>query len=552
MRGSIVSEQNKHERLSRFVGIEMIPEGLCMLRVVLADDENKVILLLQKLIDWESLGYEIAGTANDGLRALELVRQEQPDLLITDIRMPGYSGIELIQRAKELQPNLHFIVISGYRKFEYAQTALKYGVEDYVLKPIKQDELTSILLRLKDKLGEEAALEFRLKKSGERQQELLMASLADAAEHQQSFSAYADKRFHSSVGICFAALVRVDMAGAARTLDSCQVILRYALEIVRRELRTLTDVYAAAARKEGVAVVLRMSAYRTVAVKQCFTKIQKEIEQQRDMFGDLRCTVCLGSRQTSFEEVVLSMRQALWLCRDHLCRTQSWRDAETDRPALGQQYVMEAAQKKRFQVAAECLDEERFRQELEESFAAVRSRPDLNGQMLEDWFHQVLEACLYGMRQTGQVDGRFPAEMEDRFWLCADTRDVFETLRDGVCRQIRQLEAERSLRETRPITDAKRYIQQHYRELLRLEDVSSAVGFNATYFSTLFKKETGQNFVDYLTELRIGKAKELLSGDDLSVQDVAEMVGYQDLKYFSKLFKKTTGVSPSDYKKLYR
>ena len=523
-----------------------------MLSVVLADDENKILLLLQKLIDWGSMGYEIVGTANDGLRALELVREKQPDLLITDVRMPGCSGIELIQRAKDLQPNLRFIVISGYRKFEYAQNALKYGVEDYLLKPIKQDDLTGILLRLKDKLGEEAALEFRLKKSGERQQELLMASLADASEHQRSFISHADKRFHSSEGICFAALVRVDMTGAGWTPGSYQIVLRNALEIVRRELRALTDVYAAAVRKEGVAIVLRMSAYRTVAVKQCFTKIQKEIEQQRDMFGNLRCTVCLGSRQAAFEEAVLSMRQAQWLCRDHLCRAQSWRDAETERPSFGQRYMMEAAQKKRFQAAAECLDEARFQQELDESSRALLSRPDLNGQMLEDWFSQVLEACLYGMRQTGQVDERFPAEMEDRFWLCADAQGVPALLRDGVCRQIRRLEDERSLRETRPITEAKRYIQQHYREALRLEDVSSAVGFNATYFSTLFKKETGQNFVDYLTELRINKTKELLAGEDLSIQDVAEMVGYQDLKYFSKLFKKVTGVSPSDYKKLYR
>lgn len=78
------------------------------------------------------------------------------------------------------------------------------------------------------------------------------------------------------------------------------------------------------------------------------------------------------------------------------------------------------------------------------------------------------------------------------------------------------------------------------------------MGFNATYFSTLFKKETGQNFMDYLTELRISKAKELLCGEELSVQDVAEQVGYRDLKYFSRLFKKLTGVSPSDYKKLYK
>ena len=270
------------------------------------------------------------------------------------------------------------------------------------------------------------------------------------------------------------------------------------------------------------------------------------------MFGNLRCIICLGSRQTAFEETVLSMRQAMWFCRDRLCRSQTWRDAETERAAFGQRYIMEAAQRKRFQVAAECLDEGRFAQELEESFRTVLSQENLNGQMLEDWFFQALEACLYGMQQNGPTEERFAESMAEKFWLCADAQGVFQLLRQDISRELRRLGDERSLREARPITEAKRYIQQHYREALRLEDVSSAVGFNATYFSTLFKKETGQNFMDYLTELRINKSKELLCGDTLSIQDVAEMVGYRDLKYFSRLFKKATGVSPSDYKKLYK
>lgn len=522
-----------------------------MLRVVLADDEHKIILLLQKLIDWNRLGYEIVGTANDGLRALELVREKQPHLLITDIQMPGCTGIDLIRQAKELQPELHFIVISGYRKFEYAQSALKYGVEDYLLKPLKQEELTGILLRLSDKLGKEAALEFQLKKSGEQQQDLLVESLVNAAERQQPLTTYVGEGFDTPEGICFAALVKVDMADAARNPDGYRVVLRYALEIVRKELPALTGTYAASVRKEGIAVVLHMSAYKAVAVKQCFTKIQKEIEQ-RNLFPDIRCTVCLGSRQDSLEEAVLSMRQAIWFCRDRLCRQLSWRDAETEQAAFACRYQMDAARKKRFQVAAECLDGQRFVQELEESYRDLLADKELNGQMAEDWFGQVLETCTHGMQQSGSVDKAFTKGLEEKFWLCADLAGVFDLLQREILRELTCLEQERSQREMRPITEARRYIQQHYREALRLEDVSSAVGFNATYFSTLFKKETGQNFTDYLTELRIGKAKELLCGDGISVQDVAEMVGYTDLKYFSRLFKKTTGVSPSDYKKLYK
>ena len=115
-----------------------------------------------------------------------------------------------------------------------------------------------------------------------------------------------------------------------------------------------------------------------------------------------------------------------------------------------------------------------------------------------------------------------------------------------------QRQEENAARESRPITEAKRYIQAHFQEELKLEDVSAVAGFNTTYFSTLFKKETGRNFSDYLTELRVNKAKELLCEEGLSIQDVCEMVGYRDLKYFSRLFKKVTGISPSDHRKMYR
>ena len=495
-----------------------------MLRVVLADDENKVILLMQKLIDWEALGYEIAGTANDGLRALELVREKQPHLLITDVRMPGCDGIELIQRAKALQPKLHFIVISGSRKFEYAQNALKYGVEDYLLKPLKQ--------------------------------ELLLDALLGTAERGTSFlsagQANGEYGFHFGSGTYAAAVIRVDVPDAESYQDGYRILLRHALEIVRRESGLLTEEFAASLGHAGIAVLLYLRAYHAVEVTQCFTKIRKEIENQRDLFWNVQATVCLGSRRDSLEQAGESMREALWLCRDRLCRPQSWRDAALEMPDLARRYQMDASRKKSFQVAAECLDEVRFVQELEESCRTVEALPDLNGQMVEDWFRQVLEACLYGMRQSGETEAPLEEEMDKRFWHCTDMAAVYRLLRQGIQAEIQRLKEAKALREMRPITEAKHYIQQHYQEALRLEDVSTAVGFNATYFSTLFKKETGQNFMDYLTELRISKAKELLCGEELSVQDVAEQVGYRDLKYFSRLFKKLTGVSPSDYKKLYK
>ena len=140
-----------------------------MMRVVIADDEEKVCLLIQKLVDWTAMDMEIVGVAHNGLEALELIETRRPDLMITDIRMPGCDGIELIRRARQLDPALEFIIVSGYRHFEYAQSALKYGAGDYLLKPIKKDELTATLekmhgrwLRRTEQLSREEQMRLRL------------------------------------------------------------------------------------------------------------------------------------------------------------------------------------------------------------------------------------------------------------------------------------------------------------------------------------------------------------------------------------------------------
>ena len=116
-------------------------------------------------------------------------------------------------------------------------------------------------------------------------------------------------------------------SSAGQYQDGYRIMMRHALEIVRREAVQIADRCAIAEQKEGIAVVLYIQEYRAVEVKRCFTKIRKEIEKQRDLFWDIRCTVCLGSRRHCAEELAFSMREALWLCRDRLCHVQPWRDA---------------------------------------------------------------------------------------------------------------------------------------------------------------------------------------------------------------------------------
>ena len=129
-----------------------------MIKVMIADDEERICQLIEALIDWESLHMEVAGIAHNGLEACEMVKQIKPDILITDIRMPGCNGLDLIENVKKSVEDLQVVIISGYAQFAYAQTAIKFGVGDYLLKPINKVELASTLQKFKERIEERLQL----------------------------------------------------------------------------------------------------------------------------------------------------------------------------------------------------------------------------------------------------------------------------------------------------------------------------------------------------------------------------------------------------------
>ena len=130
------------------------------LKVVIADDEERICQLIQALIDWKYLGMELVGVAHNGIEAYEAVREQKPDILITDIRMPGFSGLELIEKVKDICPDMEVIIISGYAHFEYAQQAIRFGVGHYLLKPINKAELTETLEKLVKRISERQCWEW--------------------------------------------------------------------------------------------------------------------------------------------------------------------------------------------------------------------------------------------------------------------------------------------------------------------------------------------------------------------------------------------------------
>lgn len=123
-----------------------------MIKVLIADDELRICELIFRLVDWEAMGMSVIAVAHDGRETIKIIKNEMPDIVITDIRMPGYNGVDVIRIGKEYNPEIQFIIISGYSQFDYAQNAIHYGVSDYLLKPVKEEELTKALMRIKNRI----------------------------------------------------------------------------------------------------------------------------------------------------------------------------------------------------------------------------------------------------------------------------------------------------------------------------------------------------------------------------------------------------------------
>jgi two-component system response regulator YesN len=209
--------------------------------------------------------------------------------------------------------------------------------------------------------------------------------------------------------------------------------------------------------------------------------------------------------------------------------------------------------RKQLLAALEILDEGGYRSHLSKAFLSFRtpSRPILS---IRDAMKELIYLHFLGLQNHVRSEDmleKFLADFQMIWDASTSLAQIEHALSALLCGHLADINRERDEMEMRPIRLAKKYMQEHYRKNITLEDVAAVAGFHPAYFSTVFKKVTGENFLEYLSALRMKEAKELLSDAGLRIPDVAEQVGYLDSKYFVKLFKKATGLTPQEYRKLY-
>lgn len=528
-----------------------------MLKVIVADDEKRICRLICMLADWAALGMEVVATAANGLEALDAIRQYQPDILITDIHMPGCNGLELIAQAKALQPELEIIIVSGYAYFDYAQSAIKHGVGEYLLKPIKQEELMASLRKLGQRCQERrsAAQEVHTLREGIQeqitlQQEQFVCDLMNKQVEDLSASAIAQRYHLTWKGSSLVAFVlKMDYAPGSFTDASLEVILEKARSILDSLLSPICDSRVMHFEKTEGCGILGVPDKHQGVLRKALREAVNQLTAQKPLFGDIAFSAGLGCVVSDTRELPQSLKTArhsvLERLREGAGRLYEPLTGKTavDTDSLLQRYrsaISHAIDQLDAAAATQCADQ------METEALAT---PGITGKAMLD----LVEAAgrMFILRCN------FPQQEElvERYELCcrqsSSAKALFDQLRQMQTEQLLRIQQERETEASRPIRAAKKYVQEHFRESITLEDVSAAVGFSASYFSVLFKKETGEGFAKYLTNIRMEQAKALLQETDYPVAEVCQEVGYSDVKHFVQTFRKATGLNPAQYRKLY-
>ncbi len=536
-----------------------------MIKVVIADDEEKVCQLIYHLVDWKSLDMEVVSIAHNGIEALEQVVVYKPDLIITDIRMPGYDGLEVIKRAKSAKSDIEIIIISGYRHFEYAQNAIKYGVGDYLLKPIKKTELLDTLNHVKEKyllrtnqLTSEEQLTLTYRNGIDKKRTEFLACLLSFQykEDEDMTVEYINRNYyyHFHKGLFQFFIFKLD-CGYHKGNNS-------SLKLMKDKVEQITAVYIKEECYDfqiystdcGINVLCNYEPEKRRVMRKHMKDILDELLVQKTVFGQINITIGMGDAVSDLHKVFHSyfmaeecINERFVLGNDIFIEEIPYGDNREEwNTLLGEL-------QKDFTTAIVGLNREDIAGVLEKLKSTVKASEAYAVKSLKI-AKEVMQSYLTIARSN-----QLKIENEEIFYQnfcfyanrCGNSEALFHFLQITVLQSFDKVVEDKRQENTKPIRLAKQFILQNYKRSVSLEEVSSHVGFNASYFSSLFKKESGYNFLEYLSEVRMNKAKELLKETSMSVASVCEAVGYSDLKHFTKSFKKNTGLKPNEYRKLY-
>jgi YesN/AraC family two-component response regulator len=534
-----------------------------MFKAFLVEDEIVVREGIHKNILWEQYGFFYAGDASDGELALPLIRQIQPDLLITDIKMPFMDGLALIELVRKELPRTKIVIISGYDDFSYAEQAIRMGVERYLLKPVEKEKMVEILITLQQKMEAEQQQQEYLARFQQEVQEYEMfsrrrffeqivtggLSVLEISEIAKKMGIDVNAPFYSIV------LFSLNSAGYDGSAPECYADALAAVEDKIKQFFV--------SHPELILFRWNVTTY-AVLVKDGQTDIERRIN---DCTKNIQSCCATAGNDVSWYIACgtpVSRLGAIPTCFTEASRILSYRYLCPEEHILSEASIRSFRKKDDSEkdTGKKEIDQERIRNFL--SSGAGEEIDHFIDQLLQNAEEEIVSRPLFYRYLTMRICFATAEYLDligcrsDSFWPLglrskentSTPEEVRQYARQIMGQAIELRNRENTKQQRDLLIQAIGFIDEHYPdESISLDRVARKVNISPNYFSAMFSQEVGQTFVEYLTSKRIDEAKRMLRQTDKRSSEIAFAVGYKDPHYFSFVFKKVSGCTPSEYRR---
>lgn len=539
-----------------------------MYKALIVDDEIYVVSLIEKLVDWKSLDIEVIGSASDGIQGLKMVKDLSPDILIADVMMPGFDGITLIKEVREINKDIKVVMISGHKRFEFAKSAIKYNVEDYIMKPIDKHELEQILRKIVKEINdrnirreEMSEIKERLEINTVMMNTLFMEKLCSGELlNNKQLDLYSinnmyltDFKADQYIYSC----VIIHMAGSNTIVKGLLEEIMHSLRIQVESIfnKTCNNIYIS----NDYTRLIFLVEYSRTAKQEIKKRIQEAFNLAKEEFShypDSRIVLGVG-KDVVIHEDIMPLREAI-ITAEKTINARFVRGYnnpiyynDSFCESVDVDSILTNDMRGNLRDAIKSASKIEIKKTIESIYDHIQGTQYMNPTFYIDiaW---IINSELYEYLQIFQDLSEIKPQLSKKLWCmlaeARSKRDLIEALTKYIFNNVNEI-VDKSGNLSNAIRAAKRYIDNNYMNDIQLRDVAKVVNLSQVYFSFLFKEEMGENFISYLSRVRIDASKAMLKDVRKNISEIAEECGYRDVRYFSKVFKRFVGVTPSEYRK---
>lgn len=540
-----------------------------MYKLILVDDEEEVRRGILKKIEWENIGFEVVGEAENGMEAMEIAEKTIPDVVITDIKMPFMDGLKLAEQLSARYPTVKIIVLTGFDEFEYAQKAIKLSIFDYVLKPVSSKELIDILIKLKHQLDKEIAekedISVLIKNYNESLPIIKEKFMNSLIINNESEDEILKKSANYNIDLkgrgYIVSVISADSksydspmneeSGAISTWEKGELfkcaILDMSEEIVNKYKLGIIFFHD----EKFVIISVSKEQSKDEALEKTIT-ILEEIKQTLEKYLKITVTIGVGTYVDNVTYIKNSYKVALSALDYRLVlggnRIIFIEDIE---PQTENKIIFDEYKERELITSIKAGTEDEINNVLDKLFNYVSSSKSSIKDSQVYLMEMLITVLKAAKESNADMENVFGGNMNLFMTLdnMKDIDEIKEWMKEICIKTMKYIIKDRQDTSKALVRKAKDYVNNSYYESdITINKICNYLHISPTYFSFIFKKETKTTFINYLTDIRMESAKELLRTTSMKTFEIAEKIGYSEPNYFSYCFKKKFDMSPSEYR----